>query len=261
MRRFLAVTVLCACTMPAWAAMQEKPVEWTIGADRFSGYLVYDDDAEQPLPGLAMVPDWLGVTPEALATARKVAGDEYAVLVVDMYGKGVRPKNGEEALAQVKQLYAAPERLRTRIGKAIDVLKAQAASAPVDATRLGAFGFCMGGTSVLELARAGSHPELKGIVSLHGGLQRRGAAAERIATPLLILNGGADAGEIEQVPALQTELDAAKADWTLVNFGGAEHCFALEGKDSDGCRYHPVAARRAYEMMDDFFEDAFESEQ
>lgn len=258
MRRMLLTLALVLCAMPALAEMREKPVEWTVGNERFSGVLVYDDAVTTKRPGLAMVPDWLGVTPAAIAKARKQAAQDYVILVVDMYGKGVRPKNSEEALKQVSALYGAPQTLRARIGKAIEVLKAQAASAPLDASRIGAFGFCMGGTTVLELARAGTHPEVRGVVSFHGGLQRRGPVAERIGTPVLVLNGADDTGEMKHVDAFQEEMDAAQADWTLVNFSGAEHCFALEGKDADGCRYHARSAKRAFEMMDDFFEERFE---
>lgn len=259
MRRALLAAALSLCAFPALARMQVRPVEWTVGKDRFSGVLVYDDAVRAKRPGLAMVPDWLGVTPAAVAKAKQQAGRDYVILVVDMYGKGVRPKNNDEALKQVIALYSAPQTLRARIGKAIDVLKAQAGKAPLDASRIGAFGFCMGGTTVLELARSGSHPEVRGVVSFHGGLERRGPVAERIATPVLVLNGARDTGEMNNVDAFQKEMDAAHADWTLVNFADAEHCFALEGKDADGCRYHPRSARRAFEMMDDFFEERFQS--
>ena len=45
------------------------------------------------------------------------------ILVADMYGKGVRPKDDAEAMAQVKQLYADRSVLRARVGKALEVLK------------------------------------------------------------------------------------------------------------------------------------------
>lgn len=257
MRRMLLATALVLAAFPAMAKMQTRPVSWEVDGKTFSGALVYDDAVKTRRPGLAMVPDWLGVTPQALDKARQQAGRDYVILVVDMYGKGVRPNNGDEARKQVVALYSAPATLRARIGKAIDVLRAQAGKVPLDASRIGAFGFCMGGTTVLELARAGSHPQLRGVVSFHGGLERRGPVAESIATPVLVLNGAEDTGEMKNVDAFQKEMDAAHADWTLVNFAGAEHCFALEGKDTDGCRYHPRAARRSFAMMRDFFGEVF----
>ena len=74
--RRLAALVLSLCATPAFAAMQAKPVEWTVGQDRFSGVLVYDD-AGGKRPGLVMVPDWKGVTDNAVAKATHVAGKDY----------------------------------------------------------------------------------------------------------------------------------------------------------------------------------------
>ena len=50
---------------------------------------------------------------------------------------------------------------------AVEVLKQQPGTL-VDVTRIGAFGYCFGGSTVLELVRAGD--ALSGVVSLHGGL-------------------------------------------------------------------------------------------
>ena len=63
--------------------MQARPVEWSVGKERFSGVLVYDD-AGGKRPGLLMVPDWKGVTDNAIAKARHVAGKDYVVLVADV---------------------------------------------------------------------------------------------------------------------------------------------------------------------------------
>src|SRR5690606_14194007 len=156
MRRAALLLALLPLSASTIAAMQAEPVEWKVGDQAFSGVLVYDDDSPDKRPGLVMVPDWMGVTDDAVAQAKDVAGDDYVILVVDMYGKNVRPKNGEEAQAQVKTLYADIGAMRARAAKAVEVLRAQAGSAPLDATEIGAFGYCFGGSSVLELARSGA---------------------------------------------------------------------------------------------------------
>ena len=43
MRRALLALGLLLATAPAFAKMQAKPVEWTVGNERFSGYVIYDD--------------------------------------------------------------------------------------------------------------------------------------------------------------------------------------------------------------------------
>jgi dienelactone hydrolase len=261
MRRCLLSAILACAVLPASAAMVEKPVEWTIGDERYSGVLVYDDASSAARPGLVMVPNWRGVSADSVENARKIAGDDYVVLVADVYGADVRPKNDEEAAQVAGPLRKDPSTLRARAERAIAALRAQAGKAPVDAARIGAFGFCFGGTTVLELVRGGN--ELAGAVSLHGGLSSpTPAAANSARTPVLVLNGAADrAVTNEDIVAFKREMDAAGADWQFVDFSGAVHCFAepsAAGNPPTGnCRYDERAATRAYEMMSDFFRRRF----
>ena len=243
--------------LPVSAAPQAKPVEWKIDKQIFSGFLIYDDASDEKRPGLVMVPDWLGVTPAAVDKAKQLAGDDYVVLVVDMYGKGIRPKDPAEALAQVKKMYADAPMMRTRINKAVEVLRAQAGRAPLDRAKIAALGFCFGGSSVLELARSGA--DVAGVVTFHGGLGTSMPAQPGVVkAPLLILNGADDKNTAPDIAGFEKEMNEAGVDWQFVNFSGAVHCFALEAADSPpGCVYNERAAKRANRMMGDFFEEIF----
>lgn len=244
----------------AEAKQRTERVEWTIGQDRFSGVLVYDDEGGQR-PGLVMVPNWMGVTEASIENAKRIAGDDYVVLVADVYGSDNRPTGPTEAGKIAGALRSEPALLRQRALKAVEVLRAQAGKAPVDPRKIGALGFCFGGTTVLELARSGA--ELDGVVSLHGGLgsPMPAVAGDTVKTPVLVLNGAADkAVSNEDVAGFGKEMDAAGADWQFVNFSGAVHCFAEAGAGNDpasNCRYDERAARRAYVMLDNFFAERF----
>lgn len=255
--RLLTVLALSILSLPAAAKMQSRTVEWSIGSQHFSGTLVYDDATNAKRPGLVMVPDWKGVTPSAIEQAKKVAGRDYVILVTDMYGKGVRPADDAAAGALVGTLYKDVPTMRARAAKAVEVLKAQAGAAPIDVTRIGAFGYCFGGSSVLELARSGA--KLAGIVTFHGGLKSaQPAAPNSVHTPLLVLNGADDKGQKENIVPFEQEMDRAGADWQFVNFSGAVHCFALEAANNPpGCMYNERAAKRAYAMMHNFFRERF----
>ena len=260
-RPLLAFGLLLAA-MPAFATMQAKPVEWTVGKDRFSGYVVYDDASAAKRPGLVMVPNWMGVTDDAVARAKVVAGDDYVVLVADVYGKGNRPKDAGEAGKLAGGLRGEDRgALRARIDGAVAALKAQAGKAPLRADKIGAFGFCFGGSTVLELAREGA--QLAGVVSLHGGLApgAKSPTAAAVKTPVLVLNGADDKAVSDaDILAFEKEMDAAGADWQFVDFSGAVHCFAEASAGTDpasNCRYDERAAKRAYRMMDDFFRERF----
>ena len=260
-RSLLALALLCVAT-PALAAMQARPVEWTVGKDRFSGYVVYDDASTAKRPGLVMVPNWMGVTADSVERAKSVAGKDYVVLVADVYGKGNRPKDAGEAGKLAGGLRGDDRSvLRARIDGAVGALKAQAGKAPLQADKLGAFGFCFGGSTVLELAREGGG--LAGVVSLHGGLApgKQSPTADRVRTPVLVLNGADDKAVPDaDILAFEKEMDAAGADWQFVDFSGAVHCFAEASAGTDpasNCRYDERAAKRAYRMMDDFFRERF----
>ncbi len=256
----LAGTLGIAATLalPASAAMQSRPLEWTLGGDTYSGVLVYDDKGDARRPGLVMVPNWRGVNESAVEKAKAIAGDDYVVLVADVYGKGIRPQSNAEAGVQAKKLRDDRPVLRARAQKAVEVLKAQAGKAPLDAAKIGAVGFCFGGTTVLELARGGA--PLAGVVSLHGGISTPlPATAGSAKTPLLVLNGADDTSVThEDIAAFEQEMDAAGADWQFVNFSGAVHCFAeADANSPPGCLYNERAAKRAYRMLEDFFEERF----
>lgn len=256
----MGVVAMAALSQSAAAAMQARPVEWKVGNDAFSGVLVYDDAERGKRPGLVMVPNWMGVTDAAVEKARKLAGGDYVILVADVYGKGRRPADAAEAGKLAGALKQDTATLRARALKAVDVLKAQAGKAPLDAARIGAIGFCFGGSTVLELVRSGAR--LAGVVSLHGGLSTpTPAAAGSARTPALVLNGAADKSVgAQDIAAFEKEMDAAGADWQFVNFSGAVHCFAEADAGNDpasNCRYDARAARRAYRMLDDFFEERF----
>jgi dienelactone hydrolase len=264
MRRTLLAIGLLFASLPAFAKMQAKPVEWSVGQDRYSGYVVYDDASKARRPGLVMVPNWMGVNDSAVEKAKAIAGTDYVVLVADVYGKGVRPKNAGEAGKLAGGLRGedrAP--LRARIRGAVDALKAQAGAAPLQADRIGALGFCFGGSTVLELARDGA--DLAGVVSLHGGLAPGAkSSTAAIGTPVLVLNGAADKGVSDaDIAAFQKEMDTAGADWQFVDFSGAVHCFAEADAGNDpttNCAYDERAAKRAYRIMDGFFRERFAAE-
>lgn len=258
---WLAVS-LGLLALPGQAAMRERPVEWTIGQDRFSGVLVYDDANAIKRPGLVMLPNWMGAGSDAVAMARRVAGDDYVVLVADVYGRDIRPEDDTEALAAVKAAYAdGGKTLRERAAKAVEVLKAQGDDVPLVPERVGAFGFCFGGGVALELVRSGA--ELPGgVVSFHGNLDSYVPADGPVRSAVLALNGADDTSVTPgQISKFEQEMKAADADWQLVNFGGARHCFSQpEDADKpadDNCRYDARAAKRAFEMMHDFFREQF----
>jgi len=255
MKALLAVALLAAA--PAFAKMVSKPITYEIEKAKFEGVLLFDDAVKTPRPGLVLVPNWLGITPANLKQAEEVAGQKYVVFVADMFGKTARPKNQAEAGKAVGALKNDRPLIRQRVNKALEALLADK-TAPLAAGKVGAVGFCFGGTAALELARSGA--KLNAVVSIHGGLgSPTPADAKAILGQVLALHGADDPFvPPEEVAAFEDEMRKAKVDWQLVAFGNAVHSFTdPDAKVPGKSEYNPKVARRAFELMHAFFAEAF----
>lgn len=257
MRFALIAAALFASALSA--APTTRPVSWSVGDSTFDGMLVWDDANPTPRPGLLMVPNWYGVNDRAIEKAKTIAGDDYVILLVDMYGRGVRPTNPDEAGRAAGAVYADRPGMRMRINTALTTLQA-AEGVPLAKEDIGAIGFCFGGATVLELARSGA--EVAGVASFHGNLSTPlPAAAGSLKAPVLAMNGADDTFvPAEQIAGFEKEMRDAGADWQFVNFGGAVHCFAEPDEDGSvigGCKYHEPSYRRSMAMMRGFFAERF----
>lgn len=239
------------------AAIIETRVEYKDGEQLLEGWFMKDNAARKSpiLPGIVVVHEWMGIVQHTKDMARKLAGLGYAVFVADIYGKGIRPTNTDEAKFQSTKFRSDRPLLRKRVQLALDTLKAQK---NVDASKLGAIGYCFGGTTVLELARSGA--DIKGVVSVHGGLNTpKPEDAKNIKARVLVLHGGDDPNvPDDEVQAFLGEMRSAKVDWQLVSYGGAVHAFTnpKAGADpSKGAAYDEKADKRSWEDTKDFFKE------
>ena len=261
MKRLLALCAAACLASTAHAAMVTKNIDYDVGGKKMQSVLVYDDAVKTARPGIVMTPDWLGMNPDQVALAKQIAGKDYVILVADVYGVDVRPKNADEAGAAAKDMYAHRADLRARINAALTQLKGQAGKAPLDGTHFGAIGFCFGGATTLDLARTGA--EVQGVVSFHGNLATDDPAlAKNIKGKVLALNGGDDKYVSEDsIVAFQKEMRDAGVDWQFLSYGGAVHCFAIPSADGKvpGCKYDAPVAKRAFAQMHSFFGEVFAS--
>lgn len=260
MGRWIGSTLLLLMVAPwAQAAMRTQNVDYKVGGVPMQGVLVWDDSVSTPRPGVVMIPDWLGINADNIGFAKQIAGRDYVILVGDMYGTAVRPKNSTEAQAAVKPLLANRTLLRARVEGAYNALKiyAVAQTAPIDGARLAAIGFCFGGTSVLDLARDGA--DVAAVVSFHGGLGTDDPAlAKHITARVLAMNGANDVGTMPEAPAFMAEMKQSPAPWQFVAFGGASHCFAEPWANSPpNCVYDAPVAKRAFALMHAWLDEAF----
>jgi dienelactone hydrolase len=240
----------------AEAAVKSETVEYPHESAVLEGYLAYDESVQEPRPGILVVHEWKGLGDYAKRRAEQLAQLGYLALAVDMYGKGVRAKDHEEA-ATLSAVYREDRQLmRGRILAALDVLKRHPL---VDPGRLAAIGYCFGGTTVLELARSGA--DVLGVVSFHGGLDTPAPAQPGVVkAKVLVLSGAEDRFVSAHVAAFEQEMQRAGIDYRLIQYPGAVHSFTVPeaGDDpSTGMAYHAEADRKSWQEMLDFFSSLF----
>lgn len=256
MSRFLVLGLLAVLALPAQATVVTRNVDYHAGDTPLRGVLVYDNAVTTKRPALLMVPNWYGVNAAAVKKAEAIAGKDYVIFLADVYGKTVRPTSDAEATATVMPLLKDRPLLRTRINAGLAELRKLAPTAPIDATRIAAIGFCFGGTTVLDLARSGA--DVAAVISFHGGLATDDAKlATNIKAAVLAMNGADDKGTMPDAPAFRAEMQQSPADWEFVVFGHAVHCFTEVGDNAPGCRYDAKIAARAYRLMHAWLGEAF----
>ncbi len=254
--RLLALFVLASAT--AHAEIQFKTVEYQAGDTTCEGVFVTDSLLMNRGPAVLIAHQWKGLSDYEKKRAEMLVKLGYRVFCADVYGKGVRAGNPQDAAALAGKYKGDRPLLRERINAALATLKQQPG---VNTNRIAAIGYCFGGTTVLELARSGA--DVKGIVSFHGGLgSPTPADAQNIKCRVLTLHGADDPFvPAAEVAGFEQEMRDARVDWQLVSYGGAVHSFTdwNAGNDnSRGAAYHEKADLRSWAAMKNFFAELFE---
>ncbi|MDX2177043.1 MAG: dienelactone hydrolase family protein [Candidatus Sumerlaeia bacterium] len=256
----IALSLLLAALIPVAAGAQPvgETVVYKEGETELEGFVVSPAKPGEKLPAVLVVHEWMGLNDFAKEQAARVADLGYVGFAVDIYGKGVRAKDAQEA-GQLAGKYRSGDRalLRARINAALEEVRKRP---DVDADRIAAIGFCFGGSTVLELARSGA--DVRGVVSFHGGIAPVDPAdAKNIKAKVLVLHGAVDPYDPrEEVIAFEDEMNAAGVDYEVVLYSGTVHSFTNPGAGNDpsrGAAYNERSAKRAFARMEDFLAEVF----
>ena len=238
MRISIAASLLAVVlSFPAAAAIKEEPVTYKDGDTTMKGFIVYDDAKKGRRPGIVVVHEWWGVTKHTRAEARRFARQGYTAFVADMYGGAKSADNPKDANGLMTSLLGNPAAVESRFNAA----RAQLARhASVDPKRIGASGYCMGGTVVLNMARAG---DLAAVAAFHPSLGGYKPASAPVKARVLVLNGADDPfNKPEAIDAFKKDMDAAKASYKFVDYPGAVHAFTNPEASEKGKKYNlPLA--------------------
>jgi dienelactone hydrolase len=213
----------------------------------------------RPRAGVLVFPEAYGLNKHALERAERLASLGYVALACDLHGEALVVEDLGVSIEMLDPLYADPSRTRAR---AAGALRALAARREVDEARIGAIGFCFGGTMSLELARSGA--DIKAVVGFHSGLATVAPKtdAKAIKARILVCIGGDDPFiPLEQRADFEAEMRGAGVDWQMNVYGNTVHSFtnptAANAKRPNAVRYSAEADKRSWKSMQDLLVEAF----
>lgn len=239
------------------AKIVTENVEYKQGKTVLEGYVAYDDELKTKRPGVLIVHQWMGLGNYEKMRAEQIARLGYVAFALDIYGKGVRPANRDDAAKQATIYRSDRKLMRERARAGYDFLKKMK---NVDPARIAAMGYCFGGGVVLELARSGA--DVIGTISFHGNYSTPDPGdAKNIRGRVLAIHGADDPSiTIKDLAGLQDEFRNARVDYQIIIYGGAVHAFTdpSAGNDpSKGAAYNKKADERSWEDMRRFFTEIF----
>lgn len=206
-----------------------------------TSYLAIPDDPG-PHPGVVVIHEASGLNDNIRDICRRFVEEGYGALGVDLF----RGRNRVVCMARMfagairgnLNHYGVPE-LRAALGEL-------AALPEVDSNRLGAIGFCLGGSIVLTWAC--SDDRLKAIAPYYG-ISPRPKEARRRLCPVVGSWPGRDFTS-RAASTLETDLTVYGIPHDLKVYPGAKHSFFNDTRGS----YHPEAAADSWQRVLAFFE-------
>lgn len=216
----------------------------TVNGQTVTGYLAQPQEKTESLPGLIVIHEWWGLNQNIEAMARRLAGEGYQVLAVDLY-QGQVGRTAQEARALVQTVSQNPARAEENLQQAYQYLVEQG-----QATKVGVMGWCFGGSWSLQTALL-LPAKIAATIIYYGGQisQFSSAQLQTLQMPILGIFGAEDRSiPLTEVRQLETNLQQLGKEAQIIIYENAGHAFA----NPSGERYVPEAAEAAWKVTIDF---------
>lgn len=215
----------------------------TFDGKTIKGYLARPEKAAGNLPALLVIHEWWGLNDNVRAMARRLAGEGYLALAVDLY-EGEAATDPQRAKALMDDSLTKLKRVMDNLRQAQKYLAENRKAA-----KIGVVGWCYGGGWSLETAM--NIPDgIDAAVMYYGRVVLETAELNKVQAPLLGLFGEKDASlPLDTVKAFEAKLKELGKDATIVIYPGADHAFA----NPSGTKYDAAAAEDAWKRTLEHF--------
>ena len=213
-----------------------------IGGKPLHGYAAHPKSAKGPLPGVIVIHEWWGLNDNIRAMTRRLAGEGYEALAVDLYG-GSHAESPDEAMKLMNAVQQNPAPAQDNLRHAAAWLEGK------KVTKLGVIGWCFGGGWSLNTTLM-MPDKIAATVIYYGRLETDPAKLATIKHPVLANFGGADPSiPADTIQAFENTLKKQGTPVDVKIYPGAAHAFA----NPSGQSYRADAAKDAWRRTTAFF--------
>ena len=232
-----------ALAEPAVPVVGEEVVYATVEGASVSGYLAQPEAAVgEALPAVIAIHEWWGLNDNIRAMIRRLAGEGYTVLALDLYG-GEVASDPDAARELMRSVMDNPGPAQANISQAAQFLTNE-----YGAPEIGSIGWCFGGNWSLRTGLL--LPDLDAMAIYYGQLILAPEALDGLDMPVIGFFGEDDSSiPVEDVENFEEILTSLNKTVEINLYPGVGHAFA----NPSGQNYDAQAAEDAWEKTTAFF--------
>ncbi|MEL6940483.1 MAG: dienelactone hydrolase family protein [Cyanobacteria bacterium J06598_1] len=239
-----------AIAQPTVPVTGEQLTYATIDGTPITGYLAQPtDQVGEALPAIITIHEWWGLNENIEAMTRRLAGEGYTVLAVDLYN-GEVATDPEAARDLMRSVMDTPSPAQDNIFQAFEFLKTEY-SAPT----VGSIGWCFGGNWSLRTGLLLSS-DLDAMAIYYGQLILAPEALDALDMPIIGFFGEDDSSiAVDDVNNFESVLTDLGKDVDINLYPGVGHAFA----NPSGQNYNAEAAEDSWKKTTAFFQATLQS--
>lgn len=230
---------------------QEHPVDTMsvpyamINGEEVTGYMARPQVSRNYPQGVIVIHEWWGLNDNIKMMTRRLAGQGYTALAVDLY-HGKVATSPDSAGAYAREARSNMNRSIRNLEQAYQYLTQR-----FGVNNVGTIGWCFGGGFSLQAALA-MPEQIDATVIYYGSLVTESSELETLQMPILGIFGAEDSGiPPSTVNEFQDVLNSLGKENSIHIYDGAGHAFA----NPSGTRFNEEAATDAWQKTVSFFEE------